>query len=112
MLRAAQNLGNMYALGEGTVADDEQALICYRAAYELGDPAAAFTLGLWHAEGRGSLEPDAKVAFELQLFAAEHGLARAQHNVATACVSCIRNTPARLSSCTQSSAAHHGFEFK
>ena len=50
---AQNNLGFMYARGEGVPEDDVEAVKWYRLAAEQGHASAQFNLGVMHANGEG-----------------------------------------------------------
>ena len=77
---AQNNLGFMYANGEGVPEDDGQAVFWYRKAAEQGDAKAQYNLGVRYDNGRGVPEDDGQAAFWYRK-AAEQGHAKAQYNL-------------------------------
>ena len=78
----AQNeVGVMYANGQGTEKDEAKAIEWYRKSAEQGYALAQSNLAYRYDNGDG-VEKDTKKAFELYLKAAEGGDASAQNNVA------------------------------
>lgn len=63
---------------------DHNALLYYQAACEAGDAFAHFTVGTWHYQGRGGLEPNKELAFQFHMKAAEAGHPGAIFNVGVA----------------------------
>ena len=51
--QAQNNLGFMYAEGQGVPQDDAEAVKWYRLAAKQGDARAQFSLGVMYADGRG-----------------------------------------------------------
>ena len=78
---AAQNsLGNIYADGQGVLADDEQAVAWYRKAAEQGLATAQNNLGTMYWTGRG-VSADAEEAVAWFRKAASQGLQSARSNL-------------------------------
>lgn len=77
---AQNNLGFMYANGEGVPQDDKTAVKWYRLAAEQGLAHAQFNLGNMYANGRG-VPQDHKAAVKCYQRAAEQGDADAQFNL-------------------------------
>ena len=77
---AQNNLGAMYADGEGVVEDDAEAARWYRLAADQGLAAAQVFLGAMYANGRGVPEDDAEAVRWYRL-AADQGHAGAQNNL-------------------------------
>ena len=77
---AQNNLGVMYANGEGVAEDDRQAVYWYRKAAEQGFAAAQNNLGIMYANGEGVAEDDRQAVYWYRK-AAEQGNARAQYNL-------------------------------
>ena len=71
---AQYKIGFMYANGQGTQANDSEALRWYRLAAEAGLTAAQYNLGIMYEDGKGVLA-DNKEAFKWYSLAAEKGLA-------------------------------------
>ena len=80
-MRGANNLGVMYANGEGVSRDDKQAAFWFRKAAEQGYAEAQLILGLMYNEGQGGLEKDYSQAVAWFRKAAEQALAMAQYNL-------------------------------
>lgn len=55
---AAYNMANMYATGQGTPQNNENAFICYEIAADAGDIMAKYILGQWMIQGKGCENPD------------------------------------------------------
>ena len=79
--KAQNNLGVMYANGEGVARDDKQAAFWFRKAAEQGYAEAQLILGLMYNEGQGDVAKDSSQAFAWFRKAAEQGLAMAQYNL-------------------------------
>ncbi len=77
---AQNNLGVMYANGQGVAQDDKQAVSWYRKAAEQGDAKAQYNLGNMYDQGRGVAQDD-KQAASWYRKAAEQGHAQAQNNL-------------------------------
>ena len=77
---AQNNLGAMYATGQGVPQDDREAVKWYRMAAEQGDAYAQYNLGFAYANGEGVPEDD-REAVKWYRMAAEQGLANAQYNL-------------------------------
>ena len=77
---AQNNLGVMYANGEGVLKDEAEAVRWYRLAAEQGNAIAQFNLGVMYSNGRGVLKDDAEAVRWYRL-AAEQGNAIAQFNL-------------------------------
>lgn len=78
--RAHRNLGVMYALGQGVVADDQQAVVWFRQAAEQGMADAQRSLGVMYETGRG-VDKDETQAVVWFRKAAEQGHVPAQFNL-------------------------------
>lgn len=74
------SLGKGFASGEGTAADDTEAVLWYRKAADQGHALAQFNLGMMFADGRGMPRDNAKALLWL-CRAAEQGHAEAQHSL-------------------------------
>jgi TPR repeat protein len=74
---AQNNLGFMYANGQGVPQDYAAAVSWYRKAAEQGDATAQFNLGAMHYDGHG-VSQDYSAAVSWYRKAAEQGLAKAQ----------------------------------
>jgi uncharacterized protein len=81
VLRALNNVANMYGAGIGTSKDEVKARKWYEAAAEMGDPLAMFTLASWCNTGRGG-EQDYEAGLKWNEMAAMSGMPRAQFNLA------------------------------
>lgn len=81
VIRALNNVGNMYASGVGTAQDDITARKWYEAAAEMADPLSMFTLGTWCNTGRGGKEVDFESGFKWNELAAMGGMPKAQFNL-------------------------------
>ena len=77
---AQNNLGAMYAKGEGVPQNDAQALKWYRKATEQGYAGAQYNLGFMYDKGLGVRQDDAE-AVKWYRKAAEQGYAGAQNNL-------------------------------
>jgi TPR repeat protein len=77
---AQSSLAFMYAKGEGTEHNNDEAFKWFRKAAEQGDSISQFNLGVMYAKGR-SVEQDYCAAFEWYLKAAEQGDVNAQATV-------------------------------
>ena len=77
---AQNNLGWMYADGEGVPEDDAEAVRWYRLAADQGHADAQNSLGLMYADGEGVVEDDAGAVRWYRL-AADQGFADAQNNL-------------------------------
>ena len=77
---AQNNLGTMYANGEGVPQDYKEAMKWYRLAAEQGDAFAQYALGDMYANGQG-VSQDEGEAMKWFRMAAEQGNANAQHNL-------------------------------
>ena len=77
---AQNNLGVMYANGDGVPEDDTKAVRWYRQAAEQGLALAQNNLGVMYSRGEGVPEDDTK-AVRWTRQAAEQGLALAQFNL-------------------------------
>ena len=77
---AQNNLGTMYALGDGVPQNFKEALKWFRLAAEQGDEVAQNNLGLSYAQGAG-VATDDKEAVKWFRKAAEQGYAEAQFNL-------------------------------
>ena len=62
---AQNNLGSMYAYGQGVPKDDAQAVKWYRLAADQGEAGAQDNLGLMYANGRGVPKDDAQAVSSL-----------------------------------------------
>ena len=80
--KAQNNLGIMYAQGDGVPEDDAEAVRWYQMAAEQGHANAQFNLGIMYAQGEGVPEDDAEAVRWFQM-AAEQGQAGAQYNLGT-----------------------------
>ena len=78
---AQNNLGALYAKGQGVPQSDAEALHWYRLAAEQNDPEGISNLGTMYLQGR-AVECDYDQAFKLFLKAANLGYAVAQNNLA------------------------------
>ncbi len=78
---ARNNLGALYAKGEGVPQSDAQALHWYRLAAKQEDPGGISNLGTMYLQGR-AVKRDFVKAFELFRKAANLGYAVAQNNLA------------------------------
>jgi TPR repeat protein len=79
-ISAQSSLAFMYAKGEGTERNDDEAFKWFSKAAEQGDPISQFNLGVMYAKGR-SVEQDYGEAFEWYLKAAEQGDVNSQATV-------------------------------
>jgi uncharacterized protein len=77
---AQNNLGAMYASGQGVLKNDAEAARWYRLAADQGYAVAQNNLGVAYSEGRGVPKDEAKAVRWLRL-AADQGLAKAQNNL-------------------------------
>jgi hypothetical protein len=77
---AQNNLGAMYANGQGVPQDDEEAAKWFRLAAEQGGADAQNNLGVMYANGRG-VPQDYREAAKWFRLAAEQGHASAQNNL-------------------------------
>lgn len=76
-------LGMAYQTGSGVAEDRSKALDAFRRAAALGQPLASYKLGCYYAgQGAGLVLPDARLALQHKLVAAEAGYALAQQDVA------------------------------
>ncbi len=78
--RAQNNLGVMYAEGQGVPQDDAEAVRWFRRAAVQGNASAQFNLGFMYREGRGVPQDDAEAVRWFRR-AAEQGNASAQFNL-------------------------------
>ena len=81
---AQAQLGHMYAIGDGVLADVREAASWFRMAAEQGDADAQFWLGFSYAHGEGVRADDQEAAFWYRE-AAEQGHARAQFWLGLSC---------------------------
>lgn len=77
---AQNNLGVLYAKGQGVPRDYRQAAEWFRRAAEQGDAAAQSNLGIFYAKGQGVPQDD-KQAVKWFLLGARQGDANAQFNL-------------------------------
>jgi TPR repeat protein len=78
--KAQDNLGHMYAIGQGVHQDYKTAFKWYNLAAEQGNADAQYNLGWMFLGGRGVLH-DKKEAVKWTRLSAEQGFAKAQHNM-------------------------------
>ena len=78
---AQNDVGDLYANGQGVTRDDAQALSWYRKAADQGNAAAQTNLGLFYANGRGGVAQDFAQAADWYRKAADQGDATAQNNL-------------------------------
>jgi len=77
---AQNNLGVLYAKGQGVPRDYREAAKWFRLAAEQGDPAAQSNLGIFYAKGQGVPQDDQQ-AVKWFLLGARQGDANAQFNL-------------------------------
>jgi len=92
---AQNNLGAMYAKGQGVPQSDAEAVRWYHLAAQQEDPEGISNLGTMYLQGRG-VECDFVQAFELFLKAANLGYAVAQNDLALMYAKRHSNTPLAL----------------
>jgi len=80
--RAQNNLGRMYADGQGVPKNDQQAVVWFRKAAEQGVAAAQLSLGQMYADGQGVQQNDQQ-AVAWYRKAVSQGHAKAQFNLGT-----------------------------
>jgi TPR repeat protein len=66
---AMNNLGNMYARGQGVAMDEAEAVRLYRQAADLGNSTAMYNLGLFYENGYGVTKDIAKARSYYQMAA-------------------------------------------